>query len=58
LTDFFFLLTLKKKIPKPDDVLFEEWKAKFGEEGAKTILKTVKENEEHYEYLKQFAVKV
>ncbi|KAF1830441.1 hypothetical protein BDW02DRAFT_573029 [Decorospora gaudefroyi] len=47
-----------KKIPKSDDELFEEWTRKFGEEGAKVIRDTVAENVEHYEYLKQFAIKV
>jgi len=47
-----------KKVPKPDAELFKEWVEKFGEEGAKVIQKCVKENEEHYEYLKQFAIKV
>jgi hypothetical protein len=46
------------KIPKPDDQLLEEWREKYGEEGANTIMRTVKENEEHYEYLKKFAVKI
>ncbi|KAL6706065.1 hypothetical protein ACN47E_006167 [Coniothyrium glycines] len=47
-----------KKAPKSDEQLFKEWTEKYGEEGAKTIRDTVAENVEHYEYLKQFAVKV
>ncbi|CAA9960870.1 hypothetical protein PTMSG1_04254 [Pyrenophora teres f. maculata] len=47
-----------KKEPKPDDQLFVEWKEKYGEEGAKVIRDTVAANVEHYEYLKQFAIKV
>ncbi|EUC44387.1 hypothetical protein COCMIDRAFT_6267 [Bipolaris oryzae ATCC 44560] len=47
-----------KKQPKSDEQMFEEWKEKFGDEGAKTIRDTVAANVEHYEYLKQFAVKV
>lgn len=38
--------------------MFEEWKEKFGEEGAKAIRDTVAANVEHYEYLKQFAIKI
>ena len=35
-----------------------EWKEKYGEEGAKQIRDTVAANVEHYEYLKQFAIKL
>lgn len=35
-----------------------EWKAKYGEEGAKLIRETVDANMKDYEYLKQFAIKV
>lgn len=34
------------------------WKEKYGEKGAKFIREIVDENLEHYEYLKQFAIKV
>jgi hypothetical protein len=52
-------LTLhQKKTPKSDEELLEEWKEKYGEKGAEIIRQTVVENVEHYEYLKQFAVKV
>ncbi|KAF2849109.1 hypothetical protein T440DRAFT_137713 [Plenodomus tracheiphilus IPT5] len=47
-----------KKIPKSDEELFKEWTEKYGEEAAKVIRDTVAENIEHYEYLKQFAIKV
>ncbi|CAI6336375.1 unnamed protein product [Periconia digitata] len=47
-----------KKTPKSEDELFKEWTEKYGEEGAKIISDCVKENVEHYEYLKQFAIKV
>ncbi|KAF2396288.1 hypothetical protein EJ06DRAFT_559871 [Trichodelitschia bisporula] len=47
-----------KKAPKSDEQLYEEWTAKFGKEGADIMAQTVKENVEHYEYLKQFAVKL
>ncbi|KAI8932699.1 hypothetical protein NX059_010191 [Plenodomus lindquistii] len=47
-----------KKTPKSDEALFEEWTEKYGEEAAKVIRDTVAENVEHYEYLKQFAIKV
>jgi len=43
---------------KSDHELYQEWLEKYGEEAAKVIEKTVKENIEHYEYLKQFALKV
>lgn len=36
----------------------EQWRQKFGEEGQKVIRQTVNENIPHYEYLKQFALKV
>ncbi|KAH9870003.1 hypothetical protein J1614_006924 [Plenodomus biglobosus] len=47
-----------KKVPKSDEELFKEWTEKYGEEAAKVIRDTVAENLEHYEYLKQFAIKV
>jgi hypothetical protein len=47
-----------KKVPKSDEELFKEWTEKYGEEGAKLIQETVKENVKHYEYLKQFAIKI
>lgn len=43
---------------KTEDQEDEEWKEKYGEEGAKLIRKTVNENIEHYEFLKQFAFKI
>lgn len=53
------LLTLsQKKAPKTEDELLEEWTEKYGKEGAKIISDTVKENVPHYQYLKQFAIKV
>jgi hypothetical protein len=53
------ILTFKqKKAPKSDEQLFAEWTEKYGEEGAKVIRDTVAANVEHYEYLKQFAIKV
>lgn len=33
------------------------WLQKYGESGQKVIRQTVDENEKHYEYLKQFAMK-
>lgn len=36
----------------------KEWAEKYGEKGAKVIRECVDENVEHYEYLKQFAIKV
>lgn len=48
----------QKKTPKSDEQLFTEWTEKYGEEAAKVIRDTVTANVEHYEYLKQFAIKV
>lgn len=36
----------------------KEWREKYGEEGQKAIRECVNENVEHYEYLKQFAIRV
>jgi thiaminase len=52
------LTKLQKKAEKSDEQLFAEWTEKYGEEGAKTIRDTVAANVEHYEYLKQFAIKL
>jgi hypothetical protein len=52
------LIIVQKKTPKSDEQLLQEWTEKYGEEGAKLIKKTVDENVEHYEYLKQFAIKI
>ncbi|KAK6069636.1 hypothetical protein SCUP234_10549 [Seiridium cupressi] len=41
-----------------DEIEDEQWREKYGEEGQKIIRKCVNENVEHYEYLKQFAIKV
>jgi hypothetical protein len=47
-----------KKAQKTKEEEDAEWKEKYGEDGAKLIRETVDENVEHYEYLKQFAIKV
>ncbi|KAF9695635.1 hypothetical protein EKO04_006406 [Ascochyta lentis] len=47
-----------KKAQKTREEEDAEWKEKYGEDGAKFIRETVDENVEHYEYLKQFAIKV
>lgn len=47
-----------KKAQKTDEQLVQEWTDKYGAEAAKVIKQTVDENLEHYEYLKQFAIKV
>jgi hypothetical protein len=52
------LTSVQKKTPKSNEDLFQEWTEKYGEEGAKVIRDTVASNIEHYEYLKQFAIKV
>jgi hypothetical protein len=36
----------------------QEWREKYGEEGQKIIRECVNENVAHYEYLKQFAIRV
>jgi hypothetical protein len=35
-----------------------EWTEKYGFDAAQVLLKTVKDNVEDYEYLKQFAIKI
>jgi len=35
-----------------------EWREKYGEEGQQVIRECVEENVPHYEYLKQFALKI
>lgn len=52
------LIYAQKKAPKSDEQLFTEWTEKYGKEGATVIRDTVAANVEHYEYLKQFAIKV
>lgn len=49
---------MQKKTPKSDEELFKEWTEKYGDEAAEVIRDTVAENVEHYEHLKQFAIKV
>jgi len=51
-------LILQRLGQKSDQQQFQEWVEKYGEEAAKMIKKTVDDNVEHYEYLKQFAIKV
>ncbi|KKA31049.1 hypothetical protein TD95_002956 [Thielaviopsis punctulata] len=45
----------QKPVSKEEDDA--AWRQKFGENGQKVIRQTVDENEKHYEYLKQFAIK-
>ena len=52
------LTTTQKKAQKTKEQEDAEWKEKYGEDGAKFIRETVDENVEHYEYLRQFAIKV
>ena len=49
---------MQKKAPKSDEQFFEEWTQQYGEHGATLIRDTVAQNVDHYEYLKQFALKV
>lgn len=41
-----------------EEVENQDWIEKYGEEGQKIIRECVNENVAHYEYLKQFAIKV
>ena len=43
---------------RTDAEYFASWVEKFGRDGADVIKRTVEENEPHYQYLKQFALKV
>ena len=52
------LFLKKKKDPKSRESEDNEWREKYGMEGAKLIRETVDANVEDYEYLKQFALKV
>lgn len=52
------LTITQKKAQTTDEQDDASWKKKYGEESAKIIRETVDENIEHYEYLKQFAIKV
>ncbi|KAI5803935.1 P-loop containing nucleoside triphosphate hydrolase protein [Geopyxis carbonaria] len=45
-----------KKEPKTEEQEFEEWSSKWGEDAAKLISQTVKENVADYEYLRGFKV--
>ncbi|KAI9653977.1 MAG: helicase [Bathelium mastoideum] len=47
----------KKKV-KSGDEYYQEWKARYGDNGARVIRETVDQNVADYEYLKQFALKV
>lgn len=49
---------MQKKAQTTNEQDDASWKEKYGEEGAKLIRETVDENIAHYEYLKQFAIKV
>lgn len=48
----------KKKKVRSVEEEDQEWRAKYGEKGAKVIRKTVDANVKDYEYLKQFALNV
>lgn len=43
---------------KSVDEDYADWTEKYGKKGADIIRQAVAENLEHYEYLKQFAIKV
>ncbi|ODH44954.1 hypothetical protein ACO22_00505 [Paracoccidioides brasiliensis] len=46
-----------KKEPKTEAQFDEEWRAKYGEKGAKVIRSAVDRNMAHYRYMKKFAMK-
>ena len=48
----------KKKKVKSVEEEDQEWRAKYGEKGARVIRETVDANIKDYEYLKHFALKV
>ena len=52
------LTVLQQHRSKSVDESYLDWTEKYGKEGANIIRKAVDENIEHYEYLKQFCVKV
>lgn len=52
------LCLAKKKRTKTIEIEDQEWREKYGEEGAKVIRETVNANLPDYEYLKSFAVKI
>ncbi|KAI9842575.1 MAG: helicase [Thelocarpon superellum] len=47
-----------RKIPKSREDEDSEWRGKYGEDGARVIRETVDANISHYEYLKEFAIRV
>lgn len=51
------LCPAKKKKTKTVEQENEEWREKYGEEGARLIRSTVDANIPDYEYMKSFAVK-
>lgn len=51
-------MTLQKRAPKSEEEFDIEWSAKYGEEAAAMIRKTVVQNMPDYLYLKQFAMRV
>jgi len=52
------LFDCKKKKVKSVEEEDQEWRAKYGEKGAKLIRETVDANVKDYEYLKQFALTI
>jgi hypothetical protein len=48
--------TLQKEVTEESED--KEWREKYGEEGQKVIRSCVNENVPHYEYMKQFALKI
>jgi len=48
----------KTKTPKTPHDEDEEWRVKYGDEGARVIRETVDANVKDYEYLKGFALRV
>jgi hypothetical protein len=51
-------VTPQKRTPKSEEEFDTEWRAKYGEEAAAMIRKTVVQNMPDYLYLKHFAMRV
>lgn len=50
--------TQKNHKSKTDEDYYADWLQKYGREGAELIKRTVADNVEHYEYLRQFAIRL
>ena len=50
-------MSSQKKKPKSTEEMYVDWVEKYGQEAADMMKKTVDDNVETYEYLKQYAIK-